>query len=58
MLTNVKTGGIRCVDILVLKTKRGSGSRAPSRRRPMGVRGRSSDDAAFYSFFPKKFAFL
>jgi len=38
MLTNVKLGGVRCVEILCIENK--AGVCASSRRRPTGVWGR------------------
>jgi len=46
MLTNVKVGGIRCVEIFYIKNKTGIWGQSPSRRRPMVALGRIPDAAA------------
>jgi len=58
MLTNVKAGGIRNVEILCIENKAAVWGLSPSRRRPVGVRGQSPDAAAILQLFSKKYAFF
>jgi len=55
MLTNVKAGGIRCVEILYIVDKAGLSSATGGQ---WGFRGGALAAAAILQFFSKKYAFF